>query len=90
VCKKAKLVANGSRCKLDTEESCLRVVVMETVQPFGFPICCEMNGLKICDADISSLAYLHGKRHELCYIIARPEFGDHMEKNLLLTKVFTV
>jgi hypothetical protein len=81
--RKARLVANGSRCELDANESYSGVVGMETVR-IGFLIA-EMNGLKVCAADISS-AYLHGKTRELCYIIAGPEFGDLEGEKLVIDK----
>jgi hypothetical protein len=81
--RKASLVANGSRCELDAKESYSGVVGMEAVQ-LGF-LLAEMNGLKICAANISS-AYLHGKTRELCYIVAGPEFGNLEGEKLVIDK----
>jgi hypothetical protein len=79
--RKARLVANGSRCNIDAEESYSEVVGMETVW-LGF-LLAEMNGLKVCAANISS-AYLHGKTRELFYIIAGPEFGSLEGEKLVI------
>ena len=46
---------------------------METVR-LGF-LLAEMNGLKVCAADISS-AYLYSKTREHHYIMAGPDFGE--------------
>jgi hypothetical protein len=81
--RKARLVANGSRCEMDSAESYSGVVGMETVR-LGF-LLAEMNGLKICAADIGS-AYLHGKTREKCYIVAGPEFGDLEGEKLVIDK----
>ena len=56
---------------------------METVR-FGF-LMAEMNGLKVCAADIS-LAYLNSKTREKQYIIAGPEFGELEGERLVIDK----
>jgi hypothetical protein len=81
--RKAQLMANGSRCKMDSAESYSRVVRMETVH-LGF-LLAEMNGLEICTTDIGS-AYLHGKTREKCYIVAGPEFGNLKGEKLIIDK----
>ena len=43
----------------------------------------NMNGLKVCAADISS-AYLYAKTREKHYIIAGPEFGELEGKKLVI------
>ena len=81
--RKARLVANGSQTNIDTEEVYSGVVGMETVR-FGF-LMAEMNGLKVCAADISS-AYLYSKTREKRYIIAGPEFGELEGERLVIDK----
>jgi hypothetical protein len=58
---KARLVAYGSKTVMDMEDVYSGVVRMETVQ-LGF-LLAEMNGLKVCTADISS-ALLYSKTRE--------------------------
>jgi hypothetical protein len=81
--RKARLVANGSRTVIDTEDVYSGVVGMETVR-LGF-LLAEMNGLKVCAADISS-AFLYSKTRETRYIIAGPEFGDLEGEKLVIDK----
>jgi hypothetical protein len=81
--RKARLVANGSRCQMDHEDTYSGVVGMESVR-IGFLIA-EMNGLQVYAADISS-AYLHSKTRKLCYIIAGPEFGELAGGKLVIDK----
>lgn len=56
---------------------------METVR-FGF-LLAEMNGLKVCMADISS-AYLYSKMCERHYIVAGPKFGKLEGEKLVIDK----
>ena len=58
---KARLVENGCQTDIDAEDVYSGVVGIETVC-FGF-LLAEMNGLKVCVADISS-AYLYSKTRE--------------------------
>jgi hypothetical protein len=68
---------------LETEDIYSGVVSMESVR-LGFLIA-EMNGLRICAADIS-LAYLYSKTREERYIVAGPEFGDLEGTKLVIDK----
>jgi hypothetical protein len=81
--RKARLVANGSQTVIDSTEVYSGVVGMETVR-LGF-LLAEMNGLKVCAADISS-AYLYSKTRERRYIIAGPEFGELEGEKLVIDK----
>ena len=54
---------------------------METVS-LGF-LLAEMNGLKVCAANISS-AYLYGKTQEKWHIVVGPEFGDLEGEKLVI------
>jgi hypothetical protein len=85
--RKARLVANGSRCEMDSAESYSGVVGMETVR-LGF-LLAEMNRLKICAADIGS-AYLHGKT-ENC-VTSSPDLNSEISRvrNSSLIKASTV
>ena len=74
-------MANGSCTPVNLEEAYTGVVDMETVH-LGF-LLAEMNGLKVCAADISS-AYLYAKTREKCYIIAGPKFGELEGKKLVI------
>jgi hypothetical protein len=56
---------------------------METVR-LGF-LLAKMNGLKVCNADISS-AFLGSKTRERQYIIAGPEFGVLEGEKLVIDK----
>ena len=58
---KACLVANGSCTLVNSEEAHAGIIGMETIQ-LGF-LLAEMNGLKVCAADISS-TYLYAKTRE--------------------------
>ena len=76
-------MANGS-CTLvvDSEEAYdAGVVGVETVR-LDF-LLAEMNGLKVCAADISS-ADLYTKTREKRYIIASPEFGELEGEKLVI------
>ena len=81
--RKARLVANGSKTEIDGEEVYSGVVGMETVR-LGF-LLTEMNGLKVCAADISS-AFLCSKTCECRYIVAGPEFGELEGEKLVIDK----
>jgi len=81
--RKARLVANGSQTNIDAEDVYSGVVGMETVR-FGF-LLAEMNGLKVCAADISS-AYLYSKTRERRYVVAGPEFGELEGERLVIDK----
>ena len=76
-------MANGSCTPVDSEEVYAGVVGMETVH-LGF-LLAEMNGLKVCAADISS-AYLYAKTREKRYIIAGPKFGELEGEKLVIDR----
>jgi hypothetical protein len=82
--RKARLVANGNKTVIDNEDVYSGVMGMETVR-LGF-LLAEMNGLKVCAADISS-AFLYSKTRERRYIIAGPEeFGALEGEKLVIDK----
>ena len=56
---------------------------METVHLGSLLV--EMNGLKVCAADISS-AYLYAKTREKCNIITGPEFGELEVEKLAINR----
>ena len=78
---KARLVANGSCTLVNSKEAYASVIGMETIC-LGF-LLADINGLKVCAADISS-TYLYAKTREKCYIITGPEFSELKGEKLVI------
>ena len=83
---KSRLVANPKSLKLspDKEEVYSGVVGMDIVR-LGFTVG-ALRGLDCAVGDVGN-AFLEGRTHERCYIVARPEFGPDLQgKRLIIYK----
>ena len=82
--RKARLVTEGHRApEVDKEESYSGVVGIETIR-VAF-LLAALNNLDVCAADIS-VAFLHGKTREKCFVRAGPEFGKNRGKRMIIDR----
>lgn len=80
----ARLVAGGHRApEVDKEESYSGVVGIETIRVTF--LLAALNNLDVCAAD-KSVAFLHGKTRERCFVRAGHEFGKNRGKRMIIDR----